>query len=140
MDKYSKIITLCISGLFLLGTVGTAIAEPQNKRLYAYQQTRKPVENSLIKPSSRNRPQERVYRQNTARNALKSGKIVSLSVIRRKIQKKYPGKIVDVRLIEPMSRTRPYSYHVKVLQKNGKLLLIKINATNARIVSVKGKG
>lgn len=132
MNIFRRLFISGILALLLMATGGYSVAYAQKKN--------DAVENSLIRPSTTSRPTERNYRQNTARDAVRSGRIVSLSVIRRKLQKKYPGKVVDVRLIEPISRTRPYTYHVKVLQKDGKLLLIKIDATNARIVSVKGKG
>lgn len=124
-----------------------AIAAPQMRKLdreafplvLAFQQKRRPVENSIVRPNVR-RPvvRERNYRQNTARQALKSGHIVSLSVIRKRVKQSFPGKIVDVRLLEPKRNNRTYIYKVKVLRKDGKLLELKINAANAQIVSVKG--
>lgn len=136
--RYYKIFICGFMGLLLMATGTFAIAAQQGKTVhgnqYAFQKKRPTTHDSLVRPSAK----KQYYRQNTARDALKSGRIVSLSVIRRKIQKKYPGKIVDVRLIEPISRTRPYIYKVKVLRKDGKLLVLKINASNARIVGVKG--
>ena len=97
------------------------------------------VVESLIKPSKKGKkPPAQIYRHDKARDALKSGRIVSLSVIRKRVTQSFPGKIVDVRLIEPKRKSQPYMYIVKLLRKDGKLLELKINATNATIISVKG--
>lgn len=94
---------------------------------------------SLVRPPARRDViRSQTYRQNTARQALKSGRIVSLAVIRARVRQSFPGKIVDVRLLEPKNNTRSYIYKVKVLRKDGKLLELKINAADARIVGVKG--
>lgn len=110
------------------------------RRNYDSKQKKKQLDhNSLVKPPARRDvTRSRTYRQNTARQALKSGRIVSLAVIRARVRQSFPGKIVDVRLLEPKNNKRPYIYKVKVLRKDGKLLELKINAADARIVGVKG--
>jgi len=131
-----------------MGTAGVVIAAPQKSIAYdnvfekqiAFQNKRPPVENSLIRPSGRNLPPpDRMYRHNRARDALKSGRIVSLSIIRGMIRKRFSGKIIDVLLIEPEWEGRPYIYKVKLLQENGRLLMLRLNASNAQIVSVRGR-
>ncbi|MCF8474791.1 MAG: hypothetical protein K9G26_08850 [Emcibacter sp.] len=154
MKRYRNIILWLIFALFLRGTVGSGVAlaldnnsathKPtaieKNMRV-AFQERRRPVENSLIKPSENQRSvPEKTYRHNQARDALQSGRIVSLSIIRKRIGQSFPGKIVDVRLLEPAMSNRPYIYLVKVLRQDGKLLMIEINATTAQIISVKGNG
>lgn len=152
MNDARKILIAGFLGLFLLGTVGGPLAVAQDrkaavqrnlptKNLRAFQQKRPPVENSLIRPNAKHNPvPDQIYRHDKARDAMKSGRIVSLSVIRQRVQQSFPGKIVDVRLIEPKRNNWPYMYLVKVLRKDGKLLVVKINATNAEIVGVKGNG
>jgi uncharacterized membrane protein YkoI len=54
------------------------------------------------------------------------------------VQSEYPGKIVDVRLLVPKRRGINYLYDVRVLTDAGKLLSVKIDAKNARIIDVKG--
>ncbi len=130
-----------------MATGATAFADPQNKsperkafkRYIAFQEKKQPTRDSLVRPATRTDPNRRpYYRQNTARDALKSGRIVSLGVIRKRVKQSFPGKIVDVRLLEPKRNNTPYFYKVKVLRKDGKLLELKINAGNAKIVGVKG--
>ncbi len=157
MDEYFRIVISGLLGLFLWGGTGAAaVAAPPDrvpdrvivsqrpaavKILRAFQHKRPPVENSLIRPDVRKNPvPDQIYRHDKARDAMKSGRIVSLSVIRQRIQQSFPGKIVDVRLIEPKKNNRPYIYLVKVLRKDGRLLVVKINAANAEIVAVKGNG
>jgi len=140
MNKYYRLWICGFLGLFLMVGAGPfAMAAPKDKRIFknhvAFQKKPRHMENSLIRPKA---SYKQKYHQNTAREAVKSGRIVSLSVIRRQVRQSFPGKIVDVRLQKPKSKGRPYIYQVKLLRKNGKLLELKINAANARIVSVKG--
>ncbi|WP_339863639.1 hypothetical protein [Paremcibacter congregatus] len=112
-----------------------------NKVVRHFQEKRPPVENSFIRPPAKKNPiANQIYRHDRARDALQSGRIVSLSVIRSKIRQSFPGKIIDVRLLEPKKKSRPYLYMVKVLRKDGKLLMVKVNAATAEIVGVKGNG
>jgi len=140
--------------LFLMGMGANAIAAPQNRGAlpsksqginikaigkYFAQERRQPVENSLIKPAVRPNPlRNKIYRQDKAREAMRSGHIVSLSVIRKQVRQSFPGKIIDVRLLEPKNKKLPYIYRVKVLRKDGKLLMLNLNAATAKIVGVKG--
>lgn len=139
--------------LFLMGTGPNAIAAPLKSHgikqginikvisKYTAQERRQPVENSLIKPAVRANPlRNKIYRQDKAREAMRLGHIVSLSVIRKQVRQSFPGKIIDVRLLEPKNKKLPYIYRVKVLRKDGKLLIVNLNAATARIVGVKGNG
>ena len=153
MNQHYGLFFIGLLGLFFLGTGTLVIAAPDEgrkavhpythhgvKSLVAFQQKKRPpVVDILIKPTKKNKtPPVLNYRHDKARDALKSGRIVSLSVIRKRIQQSFPGKIVDVRLIEPRKKNQPYIYMVKLLRKDGKLLELKINATSATIISVKG--
>ena len=63
---------------------------------------------------------------------------VSLSIIRKEVQKSYPGRIVDVQLLVPKREGINFLYDVKVLTKSGKVLSVKVDAKSAKIVDVKG--
>lgn len=152
MNKYYHLVICGLLGLFLAGAGTCAVAEPQNrveerkahKKYNAFQEKKPSANDSLVWPSVRPDPGRRdmnrrpYYRQNTARDALQSGRIKSLGVIRQRVKQSFPGKIVDVRLLEPRRKSKPYIYKVKLLRKDGKLLELKINAANARIIGVKG--
>ena len=89
-------------------------------------------------PLERLRIPDQFFRHNQARDAVRSGNILSLSVIRKAVQSEYPGKIVDVRLLVPKREGINYLYDVRVLTDAGKLLSVKIDAKNAKIIDVKG--
>ena len=124
MSIYCNALIWGILALCLMGA--EAIAEP-------------PVENSLVRPTVQPSPiWKHNYRQNTAQKAFKSGHIVSLSMIRKRIRQSFPGKIIDVRLKQTNRGKQPYIYMVKLLRKDGTLLKLRLNASNAKIISVKG--
>lgn len=81
---------------------------------------------------------DQFFRHDQARDAVRSGNILSLSIIRKAVQSEYPGKIVDVRLLVPKREGINYLYDVRVLTETGKLLSVKIDAKNAQIIDVKG--
>lgn len=140
MIRFNKLFFLGVLAVFLAGTAAPSVVYAQTKKSEIKRQKKSPpVENSLIRSSKRQqKPFNRNYRQDAARDAMRSGRIVSLSVIRRQVRQSFPGKIVDVRLQEPNRPNRPYIYVVKVLRKDGKLLFLNVNGTTAKIMSVKG--
>jgi hypothetical protein len=97
------------------------------------------IQNSIIPPSQgRLRVPDQFFRHDQARDAVRSGNILSLSVIRKAVRKAHPGEIVDVRLLVPKREGINYLYDVRVLTKSGKLLSVKVDAKSAKIVDVKG--
>lgn len=93
---------------------------------------------ALPGPGQRLRVPDQFFRHDQARDAVRSGNILSLSSIRRAVSSKYPGKIVDVRLLVPKREGMAYLYDVRVLTNGGKLLSVKVDAQNAKILDVKG--
>lgn len=150
MTRGRRFIVYGLLGLFLMATVALSGAWAQGKysqnrhitkRQPSFQKKRPPRKNRFIRPSTRrDHPGKARYLHNKARKALKSGRIVSLSVIRGRIRKNFPGKIVDVQLMVPRKNNMPYIYIVKLLRKDGRLLLVRVNAANGRIISVRGNG
>jgi len=130
--------------LFLAGTVTVADGYAHGRKnimraQHVFQKTPARKQDHSVRPRDRREKfLKKKFRHNTARKALESGRIVSLSVIRGRIRQSFPGKIVDVRLLEPRGDNRPYIYVVKLLRKDGRLLLLRVNAANARIISVRG--
>ena len=113
---------------------------------YSYASDKKKtwLERSLIPP---NQKKERVFirkrqfkalRHDQAQEAVRSGKILSLSQIKQAVNKRYKGRVVDVALAPPRAPNLPYYYHIKLLQRDGRLLLIMVNAQNAQIARVRG--
>ncbi len=89
-------------------------------------------------PDQRLRIPDQFFRHDQARDALRSGNIVSLSIIRKAVSSRYPGRIVDVRLLVPKREGINYLYDVRVLTESGKLLSVKVDAKSAKIIDVKG--
>lgn len=71
-----------------------------------------------------------------ARAALASGEILPLSAILTKLEKDYPGQIVEVELEREKGR---WMYEIKLLQKDGLRQKIKVDAKNADVISDKRK-
>lgn len=94
--------------------------------------------NGLSRPQALRRIPDQFFRHDEVRDRVRSGEFVSLSVIRKKVQSSYPGRIVDVQLLIPKREGINYLYNVKVLTKTGKVLSVKVDAKSATIVDVKG--
>ncbi len=77
--------------------------------------------------------------QNQAREAYKRGDIQSLSIIRRSVTTTYRGRIISTQFVDrPKSQVR-YVYMFRVLGKDGKVMVIHVNAKNSNVIQVKGK-
>ena len=91
----------------------------------------------LLSPPNRRIP-DQFFGHDRVRDKVRDGVYVSLSIIRKKIQKEYPGRIVDVQLLIAQREGLRDLFDVKVLTDEGKLLSIKVDAQSAKIVDVKG--
>tara|TARA_B100001939_G_scaffold312615_1_gene295907 strand:- start:8868 stop:9290 length:423 start_codon:yes stop_codon:yes gene_type:complete len=123
-----------VLALLLVMAAGTGEVVAQHRK--ANPKKPPPVMQQL-RPSYK-KPMPQFYRHDNVQQALRNGEIVSLRVIRRTVQKSYPGRIVDVQLLESGRRSMPYTYMVKVLTPEGQVLNVTLNAKTARILSVRG--
>ena len=97
------------------------------------------IPETLVPPDSqRLRVPDTFFRHENLPDIVRRGDIVPLSVIRKEVLEKYPGRIVDVRLLVPKRDGINYLYDVKVLMKDGKLLSVKVDAKSVQIVDVRG--
>lgn len=71
-----------------------------------------------------------------ARQALESGEILALRTILEKIEPAYAGQILEVELERKDDR---WIYEVKMLQKDGLVIKLKVNAQDASVLSEKKK-
>ena len=92
---------------------------------------------TLLPPPNR-RILDQFFGHDRVRDKVRDGVYVSLSIIRKKIQNEYPGRIVDVQLLIAQREGLKDLFDVKVLTDKGKLLSIKVDAQSAQIVDVKG--
>jgi len=68
-----------------------------------------------------------------ARDAYRRGKIVSLDRVMTVVQRRYGGRVLNVRLDD-----QRLVYHLRVLTRRGSVLRISVDARNARILSATG--
>ena len=71
--------------------------------------------------------------RNRAREGVKRGEILSLDRVLNTVQRRYPGRLLDVHL-----DSRRLIYHLRLLTRRGRVLKINVDARNARILSVTG--
>ncbi|WP_306831470.1 PepSY domain-containing protein [Neorhizobium huautlense] len=69
----------------------------------------------------------------TLRDAVKRGDVLPLSVLQKKLRARYPGDIIRVELDEDDGR---FIYEFKVLQANGRLYEIEMDAKDGAILDV----
>jgi uncharacterized membrane protein YkoI len=67
------------------------------------------------------------------RDAVKSGDVLPLSVLQEKLRISYPGDIIKVELDEDDGR---FIYEFRVLQANGRLYEIEMDAKDGTILDV----
>ncbi|MCK6406577.1 MAG: PepSY domain-containing protein [Rhodocyclaceae bacterium] len=69
---------------------------------------------------------------NRARQALEAGEILPLSTILDRVERHYPGQVVDVEL--ERGHEARWIYKVKVLQRGGALVRLQVDARDGRIL------
>lgn len=73
--------------------------------------------------------------QRRARDAVKRGEIRSLEEVTSVVQRRYPGRLLDVQLQD--NRGRPV-YQLKMLTRDGRVLNVAVDARSAQILGVAG--
>ncbi len=71
-----------------------------------------------------------------ARQALESGQILPLREVLDRLERSHPGKVLEVELEHDEGL---WIYEIKLLQADGSLLKIKLNAKTAEVLKVKPK-
>lgn len=76
-----------------------------------------------------------------ARQALEAGEVLPLRTILERIEREYPGQVIDVELERGHEKgPEPWIYEVKVLRPGGSLVKLKVDARSGTIISRKAKG
>ena len=73
-----------------------------------------------------------------ARQALEAGEILPLRTILERVERTYPGQVIDVEL-ERDHDSPHWIYKVKVLQGGGALIRLKVDARDGAILGRKGR-
>ena len=71
-----------------------------------------------------------------AREALEAGEILPLRTIIEKVERDYPGQILEVELEHEEER---WVYEIKLLRANGALVKMKLDAGDATLLGIKGR-
>lgn len=73
-----------------------------------------------------------------ARHALEAGEILPLRTILERIEREYPGQILDVELEREHEISGPHwVYKVKVLRPGGSLVKLKVDARDGKVIKEK---
>jgi uncharacterized membrane protein YkoI len=70
-----------------------------------------------------------------ARRALESGEIVPLRAILERVERDYPGQIMEVELEREDAR---WIYEIKLLRTGGALVKLEIDARDGKLLGIKG--
>lgn len=73
-----------------------------------------------------------------ARQALEAGEVLPLRVILERVERAYPGQVLEVELERENERGR-WQYEIKLLRSGGSLVKLKVDARDGSILGVKGR-
>lgn len=71
-----------------------------------------------------------------ARHALEAGEILPLRTIIERLERDYPGQILEVELERDGQR---WVYKIKLLRANGALVKMKLDASDGTLLGIKGR-
>ncbi|WP_313569823.1 PepSY domain-containing protein [Comamonas terrigena] len=72
-----------------------------------------------------------------ARQALQQGKVLPLRTVLDQVEREYKGQVIKVEFEHDDGR---FLYELRLLQADGRVLKVKINAVNGKVLSVRQKG
>lgn len=72
-----------------------------------------------------------------ARQALLAGEILSLRAVLDAIERDYPGDPIEIEFERDDGR---FIYEIKLLQSNGRILELEVDAANGQVLDVEGQG
>lgn len=71
-----------------------------------------------------------------ARQALERGQVLPLRTVLDKVEREYQGQVLKVEFEEEDGR---FFYEIRLLQKDGRMAKLEVDATDGRVVRIKGK-
>jgi uncharacterized membrane protein YkoI len=71
-----------------------------------------------------------------ARRALEAGEVLSLRAVLEHVERDFPGQVIEVELERSGRR---WVYEIKLIRSGGGLLKLKVDASDATVLSVKGR-
>ena len=73
-----------------------------------------------------------------ARDAVRAGHVRPLSDILAAIHRRFPGRVLDARLIKRGAGPSHWRYRVKLLNPKGRVILLTVNARTGKVMDVRG--
>ena len=73
-----------------------------------------------------------------ARQAREAGEILPLRTILERVERSYPGQVIDVELERDHDSSR-WIYRIKLLQSGGALIRLKVDARDGTLIGHKGR-
>ncbi len=80
---------------------------------------------------SQPRPVSAQRGQDSAREAVESGKFRPLREVLAQVKRQYRGRVIDVQLVDAV-------YRIKLLGRGGRVRIILVDARTARVIGVDG--
>ena len=71
-----------------------------------------------------------------ARQALQQGRVLPLASVIAKVEREYPGQVVKIEFEEDDDR---FIYEIRLLQQDGRMAKLKVDAVDGRILKIKRK-
>jgi uncharacterized membrane protein YkoI len=76
-----------------------------------------------------------------ARKALQAGEVLPLKTILERVERAYPGQVMDVELErDHENRSERWIYKIKVLRSGGALVRLKVDARDGTVLGSKSPG
>ena len=76
-----------------------------------------------------------------ARQALEAGEVLQLRTILERVERDYPGQVVDVELERERENSHQrWVYKLKLLRSGGSLVKLKVDARDGTVIGKKGPG
>lgn len=74
--------------------------------------------------------------QDRARQALEAGEVLPLRTILERVERDYPGQVVEVELEREHGR---WAYEIKLLRSGGSLVKLKVDARDGTVLGIKAR-
>lgn len=72
-----------------------------------------------------------------AREALQQGQVLPLRQVLDKVEREYQGQVLKIEFERDDGR---YVYEIRLLQKDGRMAKLKVDAVDGRVLKIKRKG
>ncbi|WP_416401005.1 PepSY domain-containing protein [Alicycliphilus denitrificans] len=72
-----------------------------------------------------------------AREALRQGQVLPLRQVLDKVEREYQGQVLKIEFERDDGR---YVYEIRLLQKDGRMAKLKVDAVDGRVLKIKRKG